>query len=90
MFSLRAQGKKVERKMDPFFEHPTFDKAKEKVLPFIRQLENPQETFESLLYTCFKCGSNNIFSVARQVTSSDEGTSAFNKCREYQNKWSDG
>ena len=49
--------------MDPFFEHPIFDKAKEKILSFIRQLEKPQETFESFLYICFKCGSNKIFSV---------------------------
>ena len=62
-FILRAQGKYIERKMDPFYEHPIFDKAKEKILSFIRQLEKPQEIFESLLYTCFKCGSKKIFSM---------------------------
>ena len=90
MFILRVQGKKVERKMDPIFEHPVFDSAREKVLSFIRQLEKPQETFESSLYTWFKCGNNKIFSIAKQVMSADKGTSVFNKCRECHNKWRDG
>ena len=41
----------------------------------MKQLEKPQETFENSLYTCFKCGSNNVFSIAKQVRSADEGTS---------------
>ena len=32
---------KVERKMDPIFEHPVFDSAREKVKRAIRQLEKP-------------------------------------------------
>ena len=39
---------------------------------FIRQLEKSRETFENLLHTCFKCGSNNAFSVAKQVRSAEE------------------
>ena len=56
---------KVKRKMDPIFERPVFDSAREKVKRIIRQLENS-------LYTCFKCESNKIFSIAKQVRSGDE------------------
>ena len=76
--------------MDPIFEHPVFDLVREKIKRFIRQLEKSQEAFENSLYTCFKYGSSNVFSVAKQVRSADEGTSAFNKCRDCRNKWRDG
>ena len=76
--------------MDPIFEHPVFDSSMEKVKRVIRHFEKPQEIFENSLYTCFKCGSNNVFSIAKQVRSADEGTSAFNKCRDCHNKWRDG
>ena len=76
--------------MDPIFEHPVLDSAREKMKRFIRQLEKSQEAFENSLYTCFKFGSNNVFSVAKQVRSADEGTSVFNKCRKCQSKWRDG
>ena len=65
--------------MDPVFEHPVFDSAREKMKRFIRQLEKLQEVLENL-YTCLKCGSNNIFSIAKHVRSADEGTSVFNEC----------
>ena len=71
--------------MDPIFEHPVFDSAKEKVKRAMEQLKKPQETFDNSLYACFKCGSNNVFSVAKQVRSADEGTSVFNKCRDCHN-----
>ena len=74
--------------MDPIFEHPVFDLSKIKRV--IRQLKKPQETFEKPLYTCFKYGSNNLFSIAKQVRSADEGTSVFNQCRDCHNKWRDG
>ena len=51
--------------MDPNFEHPVFDSARKKMKRFIRQLEKSQEAFENSLYTCFECGSNNIFSIAK-------------------------
>ena len=76
--------------MDPIFEYPVFDSAREKMKRFIRHLEKLQETFENSLYTCFKCGSNNVFSVVKQARSSDEGTSVFNECRHCHNKWRDG
>ena len=66
--------------MDPIFEHPVFDSAREKMKRFIRQLEKSQESLENSLYTCFKCGSNNVFSVTKQVKSADEGMSVFNEC----------
>ena len=66
--------------MDPIFEHPVFDLAREKMKRFIRQLEKSQESLEKSLYTCFKCGSNNVFSVTKQVKSADEGMSVFNEC----------
>ena len=54
------------------------------------QLEKSQEAFENLLYTCNKCSSNNLFSVAKQGRSADEGTPVFNECRDCHNKWRDG
>ena len=59
MFILRYKGKKVE--MDPIFEHPVFDSAREKMKRFIRQLEKSQEALENLLYTCFKFVSKMFF-----------------------------
>ena len=75
--------------MDPIFEHPVFDSASEKVKRVIRQLEKPQETLEKSLYTCFKCWSNKIFSIAKQFRSADEGTTVLNECRDCHNKWRD-
>ena len=63
--------------MDPIFEHPDFDSTTEKTKHFARQLEKSEEAFENLLYTCLKCGSNNIYSIAKQVRSADEGKSVF-------------
>ena len=54
---------------------------------FIRHLEKSREALENSLYTCFKCGSNNVISVAKQVRSADE---VFNECRDCHNKWRDG
>ena len=71
--------------MDPIFEHTVFDSAREKVKRVMRQLEKSQETLENSLYTCFKCGSNNVFSIAKQVSSADEGTSVFSECRDCHN-----
>ena len=76
--------------MDPNFEHPVFDSAQERVKCVIKQLEKLQEAPENSLYTCFKCGSNKIFSVAKQVRSADEGTSVFSESRDSHNKWRDG
>ena len=76
--------------MDPIFEHPVFDLAREIAKRVIRQLEKPQETFENSLYTCFQCGSNKIFSIAKQVRSADEGMTVFNDCNDCHNKWRDG
>ena len=90
MFILRYKENKVETNMDPIFEHPVFHSAREKMKRFIRQLEKSRETFENSMYICFKCSSNNIFFVAKQARSADEGTSVFNECRDYHNKWRDG
>ena len=75
--------------MDPIFEHPVFDLAREKMKRFITQLEKSQEALENSLYACIKCGSNNVISVAKQVRSTDERTSVFNQCRDCHNKWRD-
>ena len=63
--------------MDPIFEHPVFDSAKEKMNRFITQLEKSQKALENSFYTCFKCGSSNVFSIAKQVRSVDERTFLF-------------
>ena len=76
--------------MDPNFEHPVFDSAKEKFQRAMEQLNKKQETFDNWLYSCFKCGSNNVLSVAKQVRPADEGTSVFNKCLLCHNKWRAG
>ena len=73
--------------MDPIFKRPIFDWASEKVKRAMEQLEKSQEASENSLYTCFKCGSNKIFSIAKPVRSADEGTSVFNKCQDCHNKW---
>ena len=75
--------------MDPIFEYPVFDSTKEKMKRFIRQLKKSQEALENWLYTSFISGDNNIFSIAKQVRSADEGTSVFNECRDCRNKWRD-
>ena len=75
--------------MDPIFKHAVFDSATEKMKRSVRQLEKLQETLENSLYTCFKCGINNVFSVGKQVRSADEGTSVFKECRDCHNKWRD-
>ena len=75
--------------MDPIFEHPVFDSAREKMKLFKKQLEKSQEGLENSLYTCFKRGSNDVYSTAKQVRSADEGTSVFNECRDCHNKWRD-
>ena len=90
LFILRVEEKNVERKMDPIFEHPVFDSAREKMKRFIRQIQKSQKAFENSLCTFFKCGSNNIFSVAKQVGSADEGASVFNECHDCHNKWRNG
>ena len=76
--------------MDPIFEHPIFNLAREKMKRAMEQLEKPWQAFSNSLYTCFKCGSNNVFSVAKQVRSANEGTSVFNECHNCRNKWRDG
>ena len=44
--------------MDPIFEYPVFDSARERVKCVIKEHEKPQEALEDSLYSCFKCGSN--------------------------------
>ena len=80
----------VKTNMDPIFEHLVLDSARGRVKCVIKQLEKPQEALEKLLYTCFKCGTNNVFSIAKQVRSVDEGTFVLNKSRDCHNKWRDG
>ena len=75
--------------MDPIFEHPVFDSAREEMKRVMRQLETPQEALENSLYTCFKCRSNKTFSIAKQVRSADEGMTVFNESRDCHNKWRD-
>ena len=74
--------KKVETNMAPIFEHPVFDSARKKMNRAMEQLQKSQEALENLLYTCFKCGCNKIFAIAKQVRSVDEGTSVFNECQD--------
>ena len=80
----------VKTNMDPIFQHPVFDSVRKRVKCVIKQLEKPQETFKNSLHTCFKCGSNNLFSAAKQVRSADGGTSVFKECRDCHNKWRNG
>ena len=95
----RNSSVNVKTNMDPIFEHPDFDSARERIKCVIRQLEKPQETFENSLYICFKCGKNKIFSIAKQVGSADEGTSVLSicikhlystECRDCHNTWGGG
>ena len=72
--------------MDPIFELLVFDSNREKLKRVIRQLKKPQEILENSLYTCLRCGSNKILSIAKQVRSAGEGMTVFNKCRDCHNK----
>ena len=78
---------KVKRKIDPIFEHLPFDLDNEKLESVIRQLEKSQEALENLLYTCFQCGRNKIFSIAKHVRPADEETIVLNECRDCHKKW---
>ena len=96
MTTKKNMSKYIQKRKDyippadmSFFDHPVFDSAKEKVKRYIEQLQK-QQTRSVSIYTCFKCGSNDIKSISKQVRSADEGTTVFNKCRECHNKWRDG
>ena len=87
MLILRyIQIKKVKTNMGPIFEHSVYDSARERVKCIIKQLEKPQEAPENSLQICLKCGGNNLFSSAKQVRSTDEGTSVFKECCDCHNK----
>ena len=74
----------------PFFNILFLIQRGKRVKCVIKKLEKPQETFKNSLYTCFKRGSNNLFSAAKQVRSADGGTSVFKECRDCHNKWRNG
>ena len=76
--------------MDPIFEHPVFDSPRKKVKHAIRQPEKPHKFLENFLYICFKCRSNNVFSITKQVRSADEGKFVFNECPDFHHKWRGG
>ena len=76
--------------MDLVFKHPIFDSAREKVKRAIQHLYKSWQAFSNSLYTRFKCGNNNVFSVAKQVRPADEGASVFNECGDCHNKWRNG
>ena len=73
------------------FDHPVFDDARARERRFFAQLSRPRAAAsEQDFYTCFKCGSKNVFSLSKQVRAGDEGTSVFNECLSCGNKWRDG
>ena len=74
--------KKVKTNMDPIFEYPISYSCRERVKFVARLQEKPAQTFSDSMYTCFICGSNNVFSVVKQVRSADEGKTVFNECRD--------
>ena len=76
--------------MYSIFDHLVFDSAKKKGEMCNKSTWKTTRKIWKLVVRCFKCGSNNVFSIANQVRSADEGTSAFNECREFHNKWWDG
>ena len=51
MQKMSDQGKNMlkKKKMDPIFEHPVFDSAREKMKRFIRHIEKSQKSFENSL-----------------------------------------
>ena len=73
------------------FQNPIFDSARARVAAVFELMTKPSPvSSEQLLYTCHKCGSKNVTSLAKQVRSCDEGTSVFNNCNNCGNKWRDG
>ena len=85
---LLSKTEKINKNWTQFLNILFF--CRETMKDFIRHLQKSQEPIENSLYTCFKCGSDNIFSIEKQVRSADEGTSVFNECRDCHNKWRDG
>ena len=76
--------------MDQDFFNPIFDEAREKTKKMFNMMSTPIISHQQSLYSCHKCGSQDILSLSKQVRSCDEGTSVFNRCNKCQNKWRDG
>ena len=47
--------------MDPIFEHPVFDSAREKVIRVIRQYEKPQEALKTRCILVSNVGATRCF-----------------------------
>ena len=74
--------------MDPIFEHPVFDSARERIKRV--KLKKHKKHLKIRCIHVLSVEVSMYFSVAKQVRFADEGSSVFNKCRDSHNKWRDG
>jgi DNA-directed RNA polymerase subunit M/transcription elongation factor TFIIS len=70
------------------WEHPSYDKVRDRICEQDNFIENPFEVEEGVLQC--RCGSKKVFSYCRQVKSSDEGTTSFAQCMKCGKKWTEG
>lgn len=68
------------------WNHPTFDKIKNKIKDQDDYLLNPYEVEEGVV-TCNKCGSNKVFSVSVQTRAADEPMTTIAQCVRCKSKW---
>ena len=89
MFILRNKKKKLKQTRIQFF----------KILLLIqpgRRWWGYEATWKTtrgpgkLIVHLFQLWGDKIFPIAKQVKSADEGTTKFNNCRDFHNKWRDG
>ena len=89
MFILRNKKKKLKQTRTQFF----------KILLLIqpgRRWWGYEATWKTtrgpgkLIVHLFQMWGDKIFPIAKQVKSADEGTTKFNNCRDFHNKWRDG
>lgn len=78
--SIRIKNKRIG------WEHPVYDKIREKIEEYDDYLVNPFEVAEGIA-ECRKCGSKKTFSNQKQTRSSDEPMTTFTKCANCGNEW---
>lgn len=68
------------------WDSPVYKKVASRMAEHDEFLVNPVEVVEGVS-KCEKCGSMKTYSIAKQVRSSDEGTSVFCRCSVCGNRW---
>jgi DNA-directed RNA polymerase subunit M/transcription elongation factor TFIIS len=69
------------------FNHPMFDKLRQKEQERDNYVVNPYEVEEGII-KCTKCGSNRVFSTSVQTRAADEPMTMIAQCSVCKYKWS--